>query len=69
MRRVHLVERREELGLKQEDVARALGVARTTYVRYETGSRRPPIDVVLRIAQVLDRPVESLFSSDSVQAR
>ncbi len=68
MRRLRLVERRQELGMKQEDVARALGVPRTTYVRYETGSRRPSIDVVLRIAQILDKPVETLFG-DTVTVR
>lgn len=32
---------REELGLSQEDVAKRIGVGRTTYLKYENGENRP----------------------------
>lgn len=32
---------REDLGLSQEEVAKRIGVGRTTYVKYETGDSKP----------------------------
>ena len=54
MKRERLIAQRIRLGLKQEDVAAAVGVTRSTYVRYETGLRMPSIPVARRIAVVLN---------------
>ncbi len=36
--------------LTQADVARAVGVSRTMIVRYESGERCPPLDILLKLA-------------------
>lgn len=64
MKRERLIAQRIRLGLKQEDVAAAVGVTRSTYVRYETGLRMPSIPVARRIAVVLNSTVDYLFGDD-----
>lgn len=47
-------ERRKELGLSLEDVAKALGVNRSTVMRYESESiKKMPIDIIPPLAKVL----------------
>ena len=62
--RARLRKMRLELGLSQGDMANQLKVDRSTYVRYETGLRIPSLRIALRIAQILDTGVGSLFASD-----
>ena len=45
---------REERGLTQEELAQALFVTRQTVSNYETGRSRPDIEMLVRIAQVLE---------------
>jgi DNA-binding XRE family transcriptional regulator len=50
--------------MSQEEIAARLGVDRTTYVRYETGLRTPPLPVAMRIAEILESEVQVLFADD-----
>lgn len=67
--RTSLRKAREAAGLTQEAVARKLGVNRTTYSRYEVGSRTPDVAMALRIATVLGRNVEDLFATQGPGGR
>ncbi len=40
---------REEEGLLQKDVAKALGISRSTYTNYEQGTREPSLDMVVKL--------------------
>ena len=51
---------RLQTGTKQEDLAVALGLDRTTLSRYEAGSRSVPIDALLHIAYLLRVPLSEL---------
>lgn len=64
MKRTRLIARRDELHMTQEQVAHAVGIDRSTYVRYETGLRTPSLDVARRIAALLHSTVDHLFGSD-----
>lgn len=44
---------REELGLKQKEMAAKLGLPPNTYNGYETGKRTPPLDVISQISNIL----------------
>lgn len=57
-----LVAARKERGLSQEDIARMVGITRQFYGMVEAGLKKPSIDVALRIAGALERPVEELFA-------
>lgn len=55
-------EYRETLGWSQEQLARKSGVSRSMIGDVETGVHMPTIEVVLRLAEVLETPIEKLFS-------
>jgi len=48
-------------GIKQEELAAAIGLDRTTLSRYEAGSRSIPIGALLQIAYVLRAPLSELI--------
>lgn len=52
---------RKKQGMTQTAIARKLGISRMSYYMYESGRREPPISTAIRIAKVLDTPVEGLF--------
>lgn len=60
--------RRVELGLTQGELARAAGVSRQLVAAVEAGVNTPAVDAGLRLARVLDCPVEQLFD-DAASAR
>ena len=53
--------RRWETGLSQEELADELGVSRQTVSSVENGQSVPSVLLALKIAAVLDAPVEELF--------
>jgi DNA-binding XRE family transcriptional regulator len=53
---------REASGLSRQDFAAAVGVHYQTVGYLERGEYSPSLVLALRIARVLDLPVESLFS-------
>ncbi|WP_370942616.1 helix-turn-helix transcriptional regulator [Amycolatopsis sp. cg5] len=57
-----LREVREELGMKQSDVAAAAGIDRTTYGRIEAGKHAVSIDNVFKVADALRVDVADLFT-------
>lgn len=52
---------RENIGLSQEQFAQALGVVRATIGYYETGKRRPDIDILNKIVEKTGCSVEYLM--------
>ena len=48
-----LKECRKQAGYTQSDMAKLIGVARTTYAEYEQGKIQPPLDKVQKILQSL----------------
>jgi DNA-binding XRE family transcriptional regulator len=57
----HLRERRFELGLTQEQVAKAAGTSHTAISRLEKGTHTPQLDTLRRIAAVLDEELIICF--------
>ncbi len=53
---------REAAELTQESLARAAGIGRVTLVRLESGKHTPKLGTLAAIAQVLERPIEDLFT-------
>ncbi|MFM9378542.1 helix-turn-helix transcriptional regulator [Gordonia sp. VNK21] len=52
---------RTRAGLRQADLAAAVGVSRQTIVSLERGDYSPSVYLALRIARSLDSTVEALF--------
>lgn len=60
-----LRQRRKELKLKQEDLARLIGVSKRTVINYEAGNSYPKSrDVYHKIAGALDIDVNYLLTED-----
>lgn len=56
-------ERRQKMGLTQEEVAKKLGISQVAYGRYELGLREPNFSLLLQISEVLDFKPGEFFDS------
>lgn len=55
---------RKEAGLRQEDLARMLGVSRQTIIAIENDKYNPTLELAMRLARLLGRHVEDIFYLD-----
>jgi transcriptional regulator with XRE-family HTH domain len=55
---------RRSRGLRQDDLARAVGLGRTSIVNAETGRQRLPLDKLLAVAQALGVELVDLIAVD-----
>jgi putative molybdopterin biosynthesis protein len=55
--------------LTQAGLAEAAGVSRQSLVAIESGRSEPSVGLAMRIARVLERPVEHLFADEAPKAR
>lgn len=55
---------RTEHNFTQQNMADALGIDRTTYTVYETGTAYPPIDRLCKIAQIYNVSLDFLVGAD-----
>lgn len=61
-----LRELREAKGLYQKDVAAAIGVDRTTYVKYERGTSEPSYNILSKLAEYFNVSVDYLLGRQTV---
>lgn len=52
---------RKELGLRQEDLAKQLGVTRQTVIAIENDKYNPTLELAMKLAKLLGRTVEEIF--------
>ena len=57
-------ERREQLGLKQKDVAKRLGITTSAIANYETDVSSPKADILFRVFDVLNCDANYLFQDE-----
>ncbi|HOH58485.1 MAG TPA: helix-turn-helix transcriptional regulator [Bacilli bacterium] len=57
----HLEKLRQERGIKQEDLAKAMGVSRQTIGSLENGRYNPSILLAYRIAYFFNLKIEDIF--------
>ena len=64
--RSYLVEKRNQLGLSQQDVADLIGVSRQYYNFIENGSRQKKMDIDLltKLSAALDIPISDLIEME-----
>jgi putative transcriptional regulator len=55
---------RKELGLRQEDVANRVGVTRQTIIAIENDRYNPSLELAMKLAKLLNTPVEEIFQLD-----
>lgn len=59
---------RREQGLKQEELACAMGVSRQTICSIENGKYNPSILLAIKIARYFGKPVEDIFLADDTSS-
>jgi transcriptional regulator with XRE-family HTH domain len=64
VKRVHLIEARNRLGLSRMELGRQLGLDRTYIFRVEEGHRRPSLQIMVRWARRLNVSMD-LFRDDN----
>ena len=52
---------RKAHGLRQEDMAARLGVTRQTIIAIENDKYNPTLELAMKIARLLEKPVEEIF--------
>lgn len=55
---------RKEAGLRQEDMAKELGVSRQTIIAIENDKYDPSLELAVKIARLLGLHVEDIFTLD-----
>ena len=58
---------REEMGLKQIDIAEMLGVSRTTYTQYETEKSEPDLATVAKLAEIYNTSVDFILGKTDIR--
>ncbi len=56
---------RLEKGLYQKDVAKAIGVDRTTYVKYERGDSEPSFQILMKLANFFNVSIDYLLGRET----
>ncbi len=52
---------REDLDIKQKDIAEYLHIRQNTYSQYENGQRQIPIDVLIRLSRYYNTSVDYIL--------
>jgi putative transcriptional regulator len=55
-------ELRVAAGLRQEDLAKMVGVSRQTIISVENGRYNPSLELAWKLSRALNRSIEELFS-------
>ena len=55
-----LKECREKIGISKQETARRIGISQPAYLRYESGDRKPSLQMTKEIAKVLNTSVNYL---------
>lgn len=58
---------RRERGVRQEDLAQALGVSRQTVISLEKGKYNPSLALAFRLARYFGMPIEAIFDDSDEQ--
>ena len=56
-----LIEQRKLNKLTQRQIAENLGIAQSSYIRYENGSAEPTLESLVKIAELFDVSVDYLL--------
>lgn len=61
----NLKDARLKKNLSQKEVAEKIGVAKSTYSLYESGNRKPNVDTIKKIADVLNVSADQLLGLET----
>ena len=59
---------RRERGIRQEDLAAALGVSRQTVISLEKGKYNPSLALAFKLSRYFELPIEGIFDDSDERA-
>lgn len=59
-----LVKLRKDRSITQADLAKHLGIERTTYGKYETSGIQPPVEIIIKLAEFYDISTDFLLGRE-----
>lgn len=62
---MNLKERRKQMGLSQEDVAKRIGVHNTTYGNWELGKTEPSLEDLVKLADLMQLTTDELLGRET----
>ena len=65
----HMEALRKARGIRQEDLAQALGVSRQTIISLEKGKYNPSLALAFRLARYFALPIEEIFDDSDENDR
>lgn len=69
MKREWMVQQRKDLGMTQEQIARAIGISRSYYTEIENGTHTPSGKTALRISTFFNVDMSIFFCSECRENR
>lgn len=64
-----LLRLRKEMKMTQDDIAKILGMSRTSFSKYENGNSAPPLQVLRKIAAIYNVGLEYLIFDENTSIR
>lgn len=64
----HLEELRKQRGIRQEDLAQALGVSRQTVISLEKGKYNPSLALAFKLVRYFNLSIEDIFDDSDEYA-
>ena len=64
----HLEELRKQRGIRQEDLAQALGVSRQTVISLEKGKYNPSLALAFKLSRYIGLSIEDIFDDSDEYA-
>ena len=64
----HVEELRKQRGIRQEDLAQALGVSRQTVISLEKGKYNPSLSLAFKLARYFGLSIEDIFDDSDEYA-
>ncbi|MBN6889805.1 transcriptional regulator with XRE-family HTH domain [Cytobacillus horneckiae] len=64
-----LINLRKSKKWRQEDMAKKLGVARTTYASYEQGHRQPDYETLIAISNIFEVTIDYLLKGEDYRSQ
>ncbi|WP_164545780.1 helix-turn-helix domain-containing protein [Paenibacillus albus] len=58
-----IAELREARAITQEELARKLGISRSTLSHYEKNRRKPPLDFIVQLANTFNISIEQIINA------
>lgn len=64
--RSNLINKRKSKKLTQEKMAEMLNISRSTYSAYELGTITPPLNIAIKIKEILNCKNDNIFLNENV---